>query len=180
MHDVLLAVQRNSMGTSAMLNANPPTVVSSILTYTAYYLGLALLVNIVLWAAETFANVVLQPSALAWLPPILAAMQAGQRYGMRTQSKPSGGYMWLASFGFVVVSFLLSIALIYALVIVYHVDISAMIDAVRADFESAGLSFGTMSAILAGVALLLWVLLRFAFSFGAGTGIKAAAAKANR
>jgi hypothetical protein len=163
-----------------MLNANPPSMMSSVLTYTATYLGLAVLVNIVMWAAETFANVVMQPSSVAWLPPIIAAMQAGQRYGMRAQAKPSAGYSWLVSFWFVVVSFVLSMALMYILALAYDVDIRSMFNAAIADLQREGLSLGIIAGILGGVALLLWVLPRFAFSFGAGTGVKAAAARANR
>ena len=163
-----------------MLNANPPSVISSLLTYTAFYLGLAILVNIVLRASETYANVVLQPSSLAWMPPILAAMQAGQRFGRRTQSKPPGGTMWLLSLGFVLLSLFLSLALIWGLMTFYGVEITAMLTAVRDDLARAGLSIGMMAAILAAVALILWILLRFAFSFGVGTGIKAAVAKSSR
>jgi hypothetical protein len=162
-----------------MLITHPPSALSSVLIYAIYYLGLAILVNIVLWTAETYTNLVLQPSSLAWMPPFLAAMQAGQRYGQRAQSKPSRGQMWLLSFWFVMVSLGLSLALIWGLMGFYGVEMTTMMTAIREDLASAGLSLGAMAAILAGVAALLCILLRFAFGFGVKTGIKTSVAKAS-
>ena len=162
------------------MSDNEPSLFSSILVYTGIYLLLAILLNIVLWAAETYAGVVMSNSAVSWMPPVISAMQTGQRYGNLTGRKATNGYAWAVSFGFVVVGFVLSMAVVAGVSTFYGVNIGQVFDEARADLTREGISLGIIGAILGGVALLLWVLLRFVFNIGAGTAVKAAAAAATK
>ena len=160
------------------MSDSEPVILSSVLAYSGFYLFLAVVLNIILWASETYAGVVIQSSSVGWMPPILGAMMAGQRYGKLTGRKASGSYAWAASVGFVVVSFVLSIGLIAAVAAFYGVDLMQVKDTALADLARQGISPGVIAGIMGGVALLLWALLRFGFNFGAGLSVKAAAALA--
>ena len=150
-----------------------PGLGSSVLAYTGYYLGLAVLLNIVLWVSETYAGVVISSSAVGWMPPIMGAMAAGQRYGKLAGRKASGGYAWAASFGFLVVSVLLSVGLLAGFAVYLGIDMMAEIKLAVKDLARDQISLIIIAPVLGGFLLLLWVLMRFGFNYGAGLSVKA-------
>jgi hypothetical protein len=153
--------------------ANPPSVLSSILTYAWMFVALSVVVLAILWAVETFTGVVIEGSAVGWVPTIVTAMQVGQRYGKLAGTRPSGRYAWAAGLGFTLINIVLSAVALGVTVLAMGWSVPGLDEVMR----RAGLSPGDMPvvfAILGGVVLLMWVLLRFAFSFGARQGIRIA------
>jgi hypothetical protein len=157
------------------VTSSPPTLGATLLVFAAYYLGLAIVLNLILWALETYADFTMDTNAIGMLPLIIGAMQAGQRYGMQTGKKPPGGYSWVASLLFIIVSTVLGLALAYGLLAAQGLNPMELLNAAIVGFQQEGISVGLMAGIIGGVMLLLWLLTRFAFGFGAGTGAKLAA-----
>jgi hypothetical protein len=162
------------------MTQNQPTILSSVLVFTGVYLGLAILLNGILWALEAYANFTMDSNAIGMLPLIIGAMQAGQRYGSLTGAKPASGYSWTVGLLFILVSLVLSLGLLYALAAYEGIDPVALVQAGLRDLQSEGISGPIVAAVLGGIILLLWVGTRFAFSFGAGNGVKMAAKLAEK
>jgi hypothetical protein len=157
------------------MTPNQPSIMSSVLVFTGIYLLLAIILNVVLWALETYAGFVMDSNAIGILPLVVGAMQAGQRYGTQTGQKPASGYSWTVSFLFIVVSTVVGLAIAYASLAYYGINPMELITAALADLAREGITGTVIGAVLGGIVLLLWVGARFAFSWGAGTGAKLAA-----
>jgi hypothetical protein len=162
-----------------MTTSTQPSILSSVLTFIGSFIVMVIIINIVLWAMAKYAGMGTESGAgMGFLPVILGAMMAGQRYGKLAGAKPTAGYSWTASFCFAVVT-LASIALILfatASLLGPQFALPPLSDVI--DEMGMGLFFG----VFAGFFLLIWVLQRFIFSFGAGQSVKLAeraAAKAN-
>ena len=154
------------------MQINQPSLGSVTLIYIAFYLGVAIVINIVLWAAEAFAGVTIQPGAVGWMPLILGAMMAGQSYGAKAGAKPSQGFAWMAGLIFTLVSLVLGVGLLYGVALALGLDIKGGIAQMQREIGDDG---ALIAGILGGFVLLLWVLQRFIFSVGAGQGAKQAA-----
>jgi hypothetical protein len=157
------------------MTSNQPSLASTLLVFVAYYIGLAILLNVILWALETYGGFTMDTNAIGMLPLIIGAMQAGQRYGMQTGKKPRAGYSWVVSLLFVIVSTALGLALVYVIMVAEGLNPIELLNAAIVGLQDEGISLGLGAGILGGIVLLLWLLTRFAFSFGAGTGAKQAA-----
>jgi hypothetical protein len=158
-----------------IMTPNQPSILSSVLAFTGIYLLLAIILNVVLWALEKYAGFTMESSAIGVLPLVVGAMQSGQRYGTQTGQKPASGYAWTASFLFIVVSVVLSLAVLYGLFMYEGVNPMDVVNFGLADLQREGISGTVVAAVLGGILLLLWVGARFAFSWGASTGAKLAA-----
>jgi hypothetical protein len=154
------------------MQTNQPSLGSVTLTYIAFYIGIAILINVLLWASETFAGVTIQASAVGWMPLILGAMMAGQSYGSKAGAKPSQRFAWMAGLIFAVVSVVLGVAIMYGMALVLGIDIAEGIAQIRREIGDDG---ALVAGVLGGIVLLIWVLQRFIFSVGAGQGAKQAA-----
>jgi hypothetical protein len=157
------------------MQTNAPGLGKVTLTYIAYYLGIAVVINVILFAAEYFAGFAIQPSAVGWLPLILGAMMAGQFYGAKTGGKPTQGFAWLAGFCFMVVSVILSVAILYLAAKVMGFDMGLSVQQLRAEMGDDG---PLIAGLLGVVLLIIWVGQRFMFSTGAKQGAIQAAARA--
>lgn len=154
------------------MDTHAPSIGRMILLFAAFYVGLALLLNAVLWVLETFANIVIEPGAIGWVPAIVGAMQAGQSYGRKVGAKPASSYSWLASFGFLVTSIVASLAVSYVVLVALGVDPMALLREAAAGLAQENISQTVILAVLGGFALFLWLILRFSFSMGAGQGVR--------
>jgi hypothetical protein len=152
-----------------------PSIMSSVLYFVGVYLLLALILNLVLWALEKYAGFTMDTNAIGALPFIVASMQSGQRYGMRMGAKPPSRYSWTASFLFLVVSVVISVAVLYGVFVYYGYRPMDLVNLGLADLAREGITAPIIAAVLGGIALLLWLAARFGFSFGAGNGAKMAA-----
>jgi hypothetical protein len=157
------------------MTSDQPSIMSSVLYFVGVYLLLALILNVVLWALEKYAGFTMDTNAIGALPFIVAAMQSGQRYGMAVGAKPPSGYSWTASFLFLVVSIIISMAVLYGMVSYYGYQPMELVTIGLADLKRQGITGPIIGAVLGGIALLLWLAARFGFSFGAGNGVKMAA-----
>jgi hypothetical protein len=155
------------------MNDPAPSVAASVMYYAGMVILLTVVLTAVLWALERFAGVVMQLGSVGWLPAIAGAMQTGRRYGLRMAARPTGGYAWCASLGFVIVNLILAAPVVWLLM---RQD-GATMGMVLQDLLPQGIGLPVVIAILAGIVLLLWLLLRFSFAFGAGLGVKAALAR---
>ena len=157
------------------MTSEQPSILSSVLTFAGVYLLLALVLNVVLWALETYAGFTMESNAIGVLPFVIGAMQSGQRYGTKMLKKPPASYSWAVGFWFVMVSTVISLAVIYAL-LSYNGDAPLeLLNLALADLERKGISRLVIYAVLGGLLILLWLAARFAFSFGAANGVKLAA-----
>jgi hypothetical protein len=152
-----------------------PSIMSSVLYFVGIYLLLALILNVVLWALEKYAGFTMDTNAIGALPFIVAAMQSGQRYGMVMGAKPPASYSWTVSFLCLVVSIIISMAVLYGMVSYYGYNPMDLLNLGLADMAREGITGPIIAAVLGGIALLLWLGARFGFSFGAGNGAKMAA-----
>ncbi len=151
-----------------------PSLVSSILVFTASFILLAVIVNVVLWVLITYAGMGSESgSALGWMPPIIGAMMAGQRYGKLAGAKPPQSYSWMAGFAFAVLTMAL-IALAYF--VMFQLIQTGADMSFGALMDDMGLNL--FLGVFGGLFVLMWVLQRFAFSFGAGQAVKLAAMQA--
>jgi hypothetical protein len=160
------------------MNDTIPSMGKSVANFTIAFILLAILVNVVLWLLISYAGMSENSgTALGWMPMIIGAMNAGTSYGTAAGSKPLSGYAWTASFIFMVVS--------VTLIALAWFGMSFFIPELRnfdffAEMQRSGISLVVAAAIFGGLCLFIWVLLRFAFSFGAGQGIKMAQMKAQK
>jgi F0F1-type ATP synthase assembly protein I len=153
-----------------------PSLGSSILVFTGAFILLAVIVNVVLWVLVTYAGMSSESGgALGWMPPIVGAMMAGQHYGKRVGAKPPQGRSWAAGFAFAIIT-MAFMALSFYIVFAAMSGPSDLSLQGLLDEMGANLFFG----VVAGFVLLLWVLQRFTFSFGAGQAVKMAAIQAAR
>jgi hypothetical protein len=157
------------------MQTNAPSLGRITLIYIAFYLGMAMLLNLIVWAAAYFAGFVLEASSFGWLPLIIGAMMTGQHYGAKTGGKPPQSFSWIAGLVFMLVSVVISMAILYVMALVFKVDVAAGIGQLRAE---VGNQAGLVAGIIGGLLLFIWVLQRFAFSTGAGQGAKQAARRA--
>jgi hypothetical protein len=157
------------------MTSNQPSIMSSVLAFTGIYLLLAIILNVAIWALETYANFTMDTNAIGILPLVVGAMQAGQRYGTQTGQKPTSGYSWTASFLFVVVSTVLGLAIAYATLTYYGINVAELLSAGMTDLAREGITGTIIAAVLVVILLFLWVVTRFSFSWGAGSGVKLAA-----
>jgi hypothetical protein len=151
-----------------------PSLGSSILVFTGAFILLAVIVNVALWLLVTYAGMSNESGgALGWMPPIIGAMVAGQRYGKLAGAKPPQGHSWAAGFAFAIITMgfmALSFYIVFAAMSgPSDISLQGLLDEI-----GTTLFFG----IVAGFFLLFWVLQRFAFSFGAGQAVKLAAQQA--
>jgi hypothetical protein len=156
------------------MTTQQPSLGSSILVFIGVFILLAVIVNVALWALVTYAGMSAESGgALGWMPPIIGAMMAGQRYGKLAGAKPPQGYSWTAGFAFAIITMAF-------VALSFYIVFAAMPGQPDLSFEAmlndmgTGLFFG----ILGGFFLLFWVLQRFAFSSGAGQAVKLAARQA--
>lgn len=155
------------------MNSNPPSLISSIWTYIWVFILLGLLIGAILWAVETFTGVAIEASSVGWIPTMVTAMQVGQRYGKLAGTPPSGGHAWAAGFWFTVVNVVLSVAVLAVAFVAMGRSMPSYDEVLRQSGATQA-DLPLIAAIIGGVLLLIWVLLRFAFSFGARQGIKMA------
>jgi hypothetical protein len=170
----VLAASFHKLGYPVIMTPNQPSIMSSVLSYTGIFIILAVIVNVALWALVTYAGMSSESGgALGWMPPLLGAMAAGQRYGKLAGAKPPQGYSWTAGFAFAIIT-LAFVALSWYVVFQFVLPGTDMsFGSILAEM-GANLFFG----VLAGFGALMWVLQRFAFSFGAGQAVKLAAIQA--
>jgi hypothetical protein len=154
------------------MDTTMPSIGRMIFLFAAFYVAIALVMNAALWALEYFAAIVIEPGAIGWVPAIVGAMQAGQSYGRKVGAKPASSYSWAASFGFLVISVVMSLALTYAILVVVGIDPMAMLRDVTAGLARENINMTIVLVMLAAFALFLWVVLRFSFSIGAGQGVR--------
>jgi hypothetical protein len=160
---------------SMTLTALPaPSTGKSLLTYLAYFVGIAVLLNVIMIGLVLYTNIELSSSALGWVPPIIAAMQTGQAYGRRTLAKPAQRYSWLMGLLFVGITFAVGSAFALALAQIDGTNVMAVLGSLQREMQRDGdgamLFFGIMGVFV----LIMWVGLRFSFSTGAVQGIKMA------
>jgi hypothetical protein len=157
------------------MQENTPSLGRITLIYVGFYLGSAILINAVVWAADYFAGFTIEANAVGWLPLILGAMMAGQHYGAKAGAKPPQSFSWLASLMFMLVSIALSLSVIYVMALVLQIEVSAAMAQMQAE---VGNDAGLIAAIIGGLLLFIWVIQRFSFSTGAAQGAKQAAMRA--
>ncbi len=155
-----------------MMQANQPSLGAVTLVYTGYYLLIAIALNAALWALQRFAGFEIESSALGWMPLILGAMMAGQYYGKKVGAKPAQSYAWLAGFLFMLVSVILSLAVLYALALIIGENVGGAVAQLRAE---VGNDAGLIVAFVGVFLLVIWVGQRFMFSAGAAGVVKQAA-----
>ncbi|MGL4490654.1 MAG: ABZJ_00895 family protein [Rhizobiaceae bacterium] len=153
------------------MQTTTPSMGSSVFAFTAMFIVLAILINIILWALMTYAGMSPESgTALGWMPVVLAPMIAGQGYGKKAGAKPAQSYSWL--FGFI------SAVITIATIVLAWVLFARMlgIDGMAGSFEQIQreIGVGVFWAVVAGFFILIWVLQRFGFSFGAGQSVKLA------
>ncbi len=149
-----------------------PSLGKITLVYLGFYLGMAILINVIMWGAEYFLGFAIEANAVGWLPLILGAMMAGQHYGAKTGGKPPKSYAWMASLLFTVASIAISLLVLYGIAVAMGHDVGALIAQAQAEIGGDGV---LIASIIAGLLVLIWVLQRFMFSMGAGQGAKQAA-----
>ena len=155
------------------MNGNPPSLGSSIFSYAWMFVLVSVLIGVILWALETYAAIIIEGTSVGWIPTIVTAMQVGQRYGKLAGVRPSGGHAWAAGLGFMVVNIVLGLGGLALAFLAMGGTLPSYDDALR----QSGISQSDLPLLLGvvgGVLVLMWVLLRFAFSFGARQGIKMA------
>jgi hypothetical protein len=162
----------NFLQGSFIMNTEKPTIGRMILLFAAFYLGIALLMNAVLWVLDYFAGIIIQPGAIGWVPAIVGAMQAGQSYGRKVGAKPTSGYSWAASFGFLALTVALSLAISYAILAILGFDPVALLRQAVDGLARENINMTIVVVILAIFVLFLWSVLRFSFSIGAGQGAR--------
>jgi hypothetical protein len=156
----------------SIMQTNAPSLAKITLVYLGFYLGMAILLNAILWAAERFLGFTMEANAIGWLPLILGAMMAGQHYGAKVGGKPRQSYSWMAGLLFMLTSVLLSLGLLYVIALAMGYDVGALMTQAQAEVGGDG---ALIAGIIGGVLLLIWVLQRFMFSMGAAQGAKQAA-----
>jgi hypothetical protein len=157
-----------------MMTSTTPSITSSIIAYTGYFILMAIIINIMLAALIIYAG--MDPDSaksMGWIPLVTGAMMAGQRYGKLAGVKPLPEYAWLAALGFTAIS-LAAIALgWYATGLMAQVNVGGRIAYFMNELGSSKLGL----AVVVLFFLFIWALLRFSFSFGAGQSIAQAAKK---
>jgi hypothetical protein len=153
------------------MQTNAPSLGSVTLTYIAFFLGLAVVMNALAFAIEYFGSFQFNTNSFGWLPLLLGALMAGQSYGSKAGGKPPQGFSWMAGLIFLIVSLAISIVALYLFALIFGFETSGIVTQLRAEI---GGDMGLFVGIMAGVLLFIWVLLRFAFSMGAGQGAKQA------
>jgi hypothetical protein len=152
-----------------------PSIGKMTLVYLGFYLGMAIVINIVLWAAEYFAGFVIEANAVGWLPLILGAMMAGQHYGAKAGAKPPQSYAWTVGLIFMLVSVAVSLVVLYIIAVAMGYDVGALITQAQNEVGRDGV---LIVSIIGGVLVFIAVMQRFAFSMGAGQAVKQAALRA--
>lgn len=148
-----------------------PTILSSTLVFLAALLVMMVAINVALWAMVTFAGISTDSGGgLGFLPLILGAMFAGQRYGNLAKAKPPSGHAWLASFCFAVTT--VAVLGLTWFVVVQFLNPGLVTGSFGQLVTEIGL--GAVIGIAAGLFVLIWVLQRISFGFGAGQSIKIA------
>jgi hypothetical protein len=159
----------------SIMQTNAPSLGRITLIYLGFYLGLAVLMNVILFAAEYFFGFVIEANAIGWLPLLIGAMMAGQSYGTNVGAKPPQSYSWMAGLLFMVTSVVISLLVLYVIAVALGYDVGALIAQARNEVGGDGV---LVASIIGGLLLFIWVLQRFAFSMGAGQGAKQAALRA--
>jgi hypothetical protein len=154
------------------MDTTRPTIGRMIILFAAFYLGIAILMNAVLWVLDTFAGIVIAPGAIGWVPAIVGAMQAGQSYGRKVGAKPASSYSWAASFGFLLVAVALSLALSYAILVILGLDPITLLREAAGGLARENINMTLVAVFLSAFVLFLWLVLRFSFSMGAGQGVR--------
>jgi hypothetical protein len=155
-----------------VMQINPPSLGKVTLVYIGYYLAIAVLMNLALWALERFAGFVIEANSVGWMPLIMGAMFAGQFYGKKVGAKPPQSFSWMAGLMFLLTSLMLSLAILYAVAVAMGLDVGATIRELQA---GAGEDTALVAGIIGGVLLVIWVALRIMFSTGAAGAVKQAA-----
>lgn len=136
------------------------------LIFAGLYLAITITAALVVIALELFLQISLDSSFVGAVAPTVAAMYAGTIYFNRVGQRPEPRFSWMAGLSFSLTSILLGMVLFLA---IYLAGVFP---------ELAGmLRNPTFVAILAGflavLSLILLVICRFCFSFGAGQAEKA-------
>ena len=139
------------------------------LRYIGIFLGTALVLAIAIWALRALAGVNLASSGIGIIPPLIAAMVAGQVYARDTGRVPDSAEAWR----FAVVATLISIGLAAGLAVIAGLLLPVQVAALRAEVMPA---VGTMVSIAAGfLGFLVGVTVlvnRFFLTFGARNMLK--------
>ncbi|RJE84514.1 ABZJ_00895 family protein [Paracoccus onubensis] len=137
---------------------------ASLKTLTLIFAGLYLLISVAVFlllvALEMFFQFSFDSSAMGVVIPTLSAMQVGTMYFNRTGQRPQRGFAWKAGFSFALTSTLLGVAVFIA---VYLLGLFPELDEMLREPASVAI----LAGILVVVSLLLSVLCRFSFGFGA-------------
>lgn len=169
-HPCLLSYNHNDE--TFDMDTHAPSIGRMILLFAAFYVGLAVLLNAALWVLEYFADIVIEPGAIGWVPAIVGAMQAGQSYGRKVGAKPASSYSWTASFGFLLVAVVLSMVITYVILTILGLDPMGLLRGLAADLSRENIDITIVAVVLGVFALFLWLVLRFSFSLGAGQGVR--------
>jgi hypothetical protein len=143
-------------------------------TYSIFFVGYLIVVNLLVFLAQYFFDFGESLSGLGAIPLLLAALSAGQAYGTKTGGKPPQGFAWTAALAFTVLSIAISAGLVVLLGAVLDLGVGFSLDGLLAE---AGDDAGLIATFLGGLVLVIWVVLRFMFSMGAGQGAVRAAAQ---
>jgi hypothetical protein len=160
------------------MQSNAPSIGSVTITYTLFYLGTAIVLNIIVFlAAWAFGveNVETVAGGLGAATMLIAAGAAGQSYGNKAGGRPSKSFALLAVFLFLVVTVVLWIIAAYLIMLAMGEDVGAAFAELRA---GPGDDAGLIAGILGGTFVIVWLILTFVFSSGAGQAVKQAAMRA--
>ncbi len=150
------------------METETPSIGSSVISFTLAFIVLAILVNLILWVLINYAGMSPESGrALGWMPLVLGAMQAGQSYGKKAGGKPAASYSWTATLIFTAITFVLLALGWAAMASVMDMSFGNLLQDMRRDIGATA-----MYSIFAGFFVLIWVMNRFAFSFGAGQAAK--------
>jgi hypothetical protein len=137
--------------------------------FAVIYLFLSALMVGLIYLIQSVSGVAMDGTSIGWIPTIVAAMMTGQNYAKKAMILPPKGFAWMAGLGFAVINVALFIGMVFLVMSLSGPHKATVLDEL-VDITSDG-DLPIMLAVLAGLILLLWVLLRFGFTFGAKQGI---------
>lgn len=138
------------------------------LRFTLIFIGLSIVIGVIAYVAETYFRFTIPSSGMSVVAPMIAAMDAGQKYALNTHEIPPSGMAWRVAGKMTLIVMVISIPL--SILVLYG-----------AFTEGQNLTSGTLSFIIVGVFLFLslvfWVMNRVFFTMGASNQCKAIARK---
>jgi len=146
----------------------PDATKISYMRFTLIFIGLSVAIGVIAYLAETYFRLTIPSSGLSVVAPMLAAMDAGQKYAHNTHEIPPSGMAWRVAGKMTVIVMVISIPL--SILVLYG-----------AFTEDESLTRGTLIPIFASVFLFLslvfWVMNRVFFTMGASNQLKTIARK---